>query len=240
MVMLSGYVISDLHLFAERSAAHGYLPEIRAAAAKADFFVLNGDVFDFRWSVLPSVEDTVDAAVQWLEDLAKGHPRCRFYYVLGNHDGLQPFTDRLADLALQTDNLEWLGSHLRIGSALFLHGDLPRPRRRPRSLVRSIRPNVRRRGKALNLCYRLAVAMRIHKKLAALAGRPKRSAKRIVRALKSDRTGLAEGLTDVYSGHTHLPFSGYRHGGLTFHNTGSAVRGLRCDLLAVRAKRGGT
>ncbi len=40
-------------------------------------------------------------------------------------------------------------------------------------------------------------------------------------------------ITDVYFGHTHAPFAGYRSGGLTFHNTGSAIRGMAGGLLPV-------
>ena len=31
---------------------------------------------------------------------------------------------------------------------------------------------------------------------------------------------------DCYFGHTHLPFTGYEHEGIVFHNTGSAIRGM--------------
>lgn len=232
--MQSGYVISDLHLFAQRSVAQEYLPEIRAAAAEADFFVLNGDMFDFKWTVLPTVADTVEAAIQWLRELAADHPRCRFFYVLGNHDRLQPFADRLADLAAESDNLEWLRSHLRIGTVLFLHGDVPIVNVRRRGLARSARTAIRRKGRFLNFCYRVVVAMGVHR-LFTWANWPRRFAKRILRALRAVPADLLEGLTDVYFGHTHRPFADYRYGGLTFHNTGSAIRGLRCNLAAVRA-----
>ena len=210
-----------------------YLPEIRACAAEADFFVLNGDMFDFKWSVLPTVAETVEAAVQWLRELLATCPHCRFFYVLGNHDNIQPFVDRLEALAAETANLECCLSHLRAGTALFLHGDVPVVNARRRAFRRAIRPAVRRKGRFLNACYRVVVAMGVHRWLTR-ANRPKRLAKRILRALRAAQTGLAEGLTDVYFGHTHRPFTDYRYGGLTFHNTGSAIRGLRCNLVAVR------
>ncbi len=46
-------------------------------------------------------------------------------------------------------------------------------------------------------------------------------------------TGIAEGVTDVYFGHTHLDFVDYEYGGVRFHNTGSSIRGLRSRVLRV-------
>lgn len=230
-----GYVVSDLHHFAERSQADAHMPAIRAAAAQADFFVLNGDVFDFQWTVLDSVEQTIDAAVCWLRELAADHPRCRFVYVLGNHDALEPFVHRLDSLAAQTPNLEWRPSHHRDGSALFLHGDLPSRLRPQRSFRRRLRTDVRRRGRFLSACYRVVTAAGLHRWVTWWY-RPRRRARKILRALAA-ADGLGQGVTDVYFGHTHEPFSGFEYGGVRFHNTGSAVRGHRCDLLAVRTPR---
>ncbi|MBC8372298.1 MAG: hypothetical protein ISS69_08100 [Phycisphaerae bacterium] len=49
--MPTGYVISDLHMFARWSKPGKYLEQMHEAASGADFFVLNGDIFDFRWGV---------------------------------------------------------------------------------------------------------------------------------------------------------------------------------------------
>ncbi|MHC4202208.1 MAG: metallophosphoesterase, partial [Planctomycetota bacterium] len=121
----SGHVISDLHMFAPWSVADRHMDEFHAAAARSDFIVLNGDIFDFRWAALPTVADAVAAAVEWLRAFVAGHPGCRFFYVLGNHDGHPLFAERLAALAEGEGNLEWHASHLRLGDNLFVHGDLP-------------------------------------------------------------------------------------------------------------------
>ena len=44
---------------------------------------------------------------------------------------------------------------------------------------------------------------------------------------------LTDGLTDIYLGHSHLPFSDFSYAGLTFHNTGSTIRGLEWNMLKV-------
>ena len=93
--MESGYVISDLHLFTERSVAPVYQDAINKAASGAEFFVLNGDVFDFRWTTLDSAEKTAHVAVEWIETLARSSPNCRFFYIMGNHDGLEFFAGHL-------------------------------------------------------------------------------------------------------------------------------------------------
>ena len=126
--MRTGFVISDLHLFARWSQAGTYMDRIMRAAARADVFVLNGDIFDFRWTTYPTTEDSVDAAVEWLKSLAAAHPHCRFIYILGNHDGFRLFADRLDRLAAELPNLECHPSHVHLGRALFLHGDLLSPR----------------------------------------------------------------------------------------------------------------
>ncbi|MBX3438851.1 MAG: hypothetical protein KF861_15270, partial [Planctomycetaceae bacterium] len=61
--------VSDLHLFANRSRADRYLEAIERAADAADLCILGGDIFDFRWSTLPSTEATVESAVAWLRAL---------------------------------------------------------------------------------------------------------------------------------------------------------------------------
>ena len=94
-----GHVISDLHMFARWSAADEYMDQIHAAAARSDFFVFNGDTFDFRWATLPTVEDAVEAAVDWLRAFLSRYPGCQFFYVLGNHDGHPLFVERLAAVA---------------------------------------------------------------------------------------------------------------------------------------------
>jgi len=229
--MLSGHVISDLHLFTPWSAAPKYLGRIRSAAGESDFFVLNGDVFDFRWSVLPTTEEGVRAAVAWLRTFACEHPTCHVHYVMGNHDGLELLAEHLDVLAGETENLSWHPAYLRIGGALFVHGDLFLRKRVADPFRRRLAPSIRRKHRALNRCYRLLHAMRVHRWHAPIYG-SRRCARKILRALRS--AGGADGVTDVYFGHTHASFTDYTSGGITFHNTGSVINGLPWHLLPVQ------
>lgn len=227
-----GFVISDLHLFTSRTNAHRWQERMHAAAAEADYFVLNGDIVDFRWSELPGVEPTAAAAEDWLDELCSAHPGCDFYYVLGNHDGLEAFAARLENLAQRRENFHWHASHVRIGRSLFLHGDLPIHACGEDPLDRPLLPSRPAKGRGLRTAYRLAFAVRIQRLITLWMG-PKNSARRILHALKTYHPELAGELRDVYFGHIHRVFQDFQHEGIRFHNTGCALRGLQCKPLTV-------
>lgn len=223
-----GYVVSDLHIFAEWSNAPKYFDEIHAAAACADFFVLNGDIFDFKWTTLTSVRETMSKAGEWIRGFAMAHPECAIFYVLGNHDCHTEFRIKLAKLAGELGNFHWNASHARIGNALFFHGDLPIEGRNPYS--RNGNSTIRKKGGILGRSYGRLIKMGAHKGLRLLFYK-RRSAKIISRELSA--FGLGQSVTDVYFGHTHVPFSGHARNGVTFHNTGSAIGDLEFNMLKV-------
>lgn len=231
--MKHGYVISDLHLFAHRSTGHEHHDAIHAAAKKVDFIVLNGDIFDFHWSTVGTLEESLHAAKRYLRALVKPNPRCKLFYVLGNHDGLDLFLPALESLAETYENFTWFPSHLRINGLLFLHGDLILSNAKRDPFVRPITPPKPTKGKAAHLAYRSVVAMRLHRPVANIH-RPRYCAKRILRALATHDPSLREGLHDIYFGHTHSSFEDFEHEGIRFHNTGAAVRHLDCNLLKVK------
>lgn len=223
--MKKGFVVSDLHLFTKRSHASSLQRHLDAAMDWADFVVLNGDIFDFKWSVLPTVEDTIQASLDWLERLARVDPSAELHYLLGNHDALEPFVDRLPALADRVPNFHWHPTHLRLGSAFFTHGDL-----RPASTVagdpiRKIERRVVQKRELMHDSYNYIVALKVHHVVRVTHGR-KQSVRKMLRLLATLDPALLEGVTDVYFGHTHVPFSDHREGGYRFHNTGSAIRGL--------------
>ena len=229
-----GYVISDLHLFTRRTAADDYADAMREAAGRADFFVLNGDIFDFRWTTLASIEATTATAVQWLRSFAEVNPDCDLHFVMGNHDGTEFFVDYLDMLAVDVPNFLWYPSHVRIGDKLFCHGDLPLSLRPIEPFRREHRRAKRQKGPWLNSAYQCVVNTNLHRVSDVLYSR-RRCGETILRCLENDRQALADGITDVYFGHIHRAFSDYDCGGVMFHNTGAAIRHLQCELLAVTA-----
>lgn len=236
-----GYFVSDLHLFARRSRADEHVDAIRGAAADAHTFVLGGDIFDFRWTTLTSLDHTIDAAVEWLETLAGDHPHCEFHFVLGNHDHHHGFIERLGALADDTENLSWHPYFLRLGSSLFLHGDVA-DRKMSQQQLAARRDRFARheltKGQLANALYDAAIEARLHLAVNRLAHPPQRVAKRIVSYLTHIGHGPHNGLEDIYFGHTHAALRGFEYQGLRFHNGGAPIKGLEFQVLKTRPLNG--
>ena len=231
--MPKAYFVSDLHLFANRSEAERYRETIDAAAAHAAVFVLGGDIFDFRWSTLATIEQTVDAAVHWLQHLIAPCQSCQFHYLLGNHDYHRQFIHRLDGLARTSGNLTWHRFFLRLGDNVFLHGDVAD---RPTTAAKLSRRRARwlhqkKRGLFPSRCYDVAVRARLHKTLPHVMHPKWLVARRVLAYLNDVGQGPDAGVRHVYFGHTHCVLSGYPYGGLMFHNSGSAIKGLEFRIL---------
>jgi len=225
-----GYVVSDLHMFARWSSVSKYLNNIREAASNAGFFVFNGDIFDFKWSVLQTVEETSKAAIEWFTLLCRDFPDCQFYYVLGNHDCHESFLEHLNILSKQQDNFHWHNSHITIGKRLFIHGDLVFSKNNDtlfeRKSFMQTHPKASRSGKI----YHFLIKMGAHAVLKHLYTKEK-YAHLVSKALNIESTVNRDNIKDIYLGHTHVSFSDYEYNGITYHNTGSAVHDLHCNML---------
>ena len=223
-----GVVLSDLHLFSRRSQGVDCVRSMRPALASAEVLVLNGDIFDFRWSTLRGLETTAAAALDWLRGLAEGFPNCRIHYVLGNHDCLALFRERLAALAVALPRLQWHEHALRLGSALFLHGDCADGEMDASRLRQHRKPweNDRQRGGFAATAYLVADRFGLTRFTQARYFPRRQTVERIAYYLDRTSPGWRSDLRDCYFGHTHLPFSDYEHHGVAFHNTGSAIRGM--------------
>jgi UDP-2,3-diacylglucosamine hydrolase len=235
----SCYFVSDLHLLSSRSNAAEYHDAIVRAAASASDLVLGGDIFDFHWSRTATLGHALDHAIRWLDDLAVDAPNCRFHYVLGNHDHVPSWMRRLDELATRDPNFAWHEYYLRIGTAMFLHGDIVDRDMAAEelALARRSRPHTRRAGRVRNWFYDVAVATRIHVPIPHLRHRKQIMARRILKYIEEIGYGRETGIRNVYFGHTHLPMSDYVYQGVAFHNGGASIRGnpfhiLRTDTQA--------
>ena len=225
----TGYVLSDLHLFTDRSSAELYGEQIVEISHQADFIVLNGDIFDFKWARFKSVEESIRGAIDWLDILCARNKHCQIYYVMGNHDCLESFAEALD--RIEHENFHWSPTHFRIGQALFLHGDLPLSGRDPfkRKLIKEeVVPSER-----ANQLYTRIVNMRLHR-VADLVNRKNKSVRSICAALGKFACPDSEGVRDIYFGHTHVYFEELSFGGYVFHNTGGAIRGVQKKILRVK------
>ena len=230
------FFVSDLHLFANRSNAHRYLEKIARTASLAKTFVLGGDIFDFRWARIPTLR-AVAMAAEWIEELALSGPQCHFHLVLGNHDYHRALIDKLIVLERRIHNLSWHRFYVRLGDSVFLHGDVADKEMDARMLTefRDKWLDRRRRGPLASLLYDVVVLTRLHKPMPHLIFARRIVVRRISRYLDSIGQGPANGVRDVYFGHTHKRLSAYRYRGLTFHNGGAPIKGVKFRI--IEAKR---
>jgi UDP-2,3-diacylglucosamine hydrolase len=226
-------VVSDLHLFTRRSDADEYLGHIQLAVRNSRTFVLAGDIFDFRWSRFPSAEATAEEARRWLEALIKAGPETQFHYVLGNHDHAPALIEQLESLAAAEPRFRWHPYQVRIGNAVFLHGDASNPRMNQERLeaYRLGFAKERPASAMAHRMYRVAMAMRLHVVGARLVFKERFVVRRLTAHLRRLGPEWSNGVRNVYFGHTHLALSGVEHDGRRFHNCGSPMRGLSFQIL---------
>lgn len=238
--MLNGLVISDLHLFSRRSRAEELLAGIKDEIIAADVLVLNGDVFDFRWSALPDMRATIDASFQWLDELIALRLEKPTHYLLGNHDCVTGFTDRLSGFAQSRPSLACHESLLHLGRNLFLHGDCAN-RRMDENDHRRFRETWSRdkqRSAFGRTLYDAADALGASRKVHDLWFPQDATVRRVAHHLEHILPRWREEIDHCYFGHTHLPFTSHQHEGVMFHNTGSAIRDMAFQPLAFTCPAG--
>ncbi|MEM6569985.1 MAG: metallophosphoesterase [Planctomycetota bacterium] len=228
-------VLSDLHLFSRRSRADEHQRALLDAARRARTVVLAGDIVDFKWSSVGGAEATSDAARAWLEELLEAGDDVQVHYLLGNHDHLPEHIERLEALADDDDRFRWHPFHLRLGGAVFLHGDVSNPRMNPARL-HAYRESFARhpnQGPAMERLYDALMALRVHV-LGARVLYPERTVlRRIARYLDDIQGEIGDDVRNVYFGHTHRPVDGAEYRGIRFHNCGATIPGV--DFRIVRA-----
>lgn len=223
------YFVADLHMFAKRSQTERYHQRIRQVAALAKTIVLGGDVFDFRWTTLPSVPETVHAARLWLEELLNDYPDCALYYVLGNHDFHPLLMEELADLDKQYRQFHWHKYWMQLGRSLFLHGDVADRLMAHEELVKrrhrwstDHRPAARYR----HHLYDAAIHLRLHTIASRVVFPPTRVLQRIHHYC-TQQPGLDwNAIENLYFGHTHVEVDGVCYKDVTFHNGGAPMKGM--------------
>lgn len=227
------YFVSDLHLFCRRFDGERFWSRLFDVARRAAAVVLGGDIFDFRWTTLPTLEDSADEAIRRLASLVGTNRRCDFHYLLGNHDHHELFVPRLERLAQDASNLSLHPYYLRLGTSVFLHGDVATRAMGAAELEKERRRwlRVRKQGRVANWAYDWSVRVSLHRLVYHVVYPPQAVARRILAYLEQIEQGPASGVTDVYFGHTHLAMSHFEHGGIRFHNGGAPVRNCEFRIL---------
>jgi len=230
------WFLSDLHMFSRRSIYAEHERQILECVGEARNIVLGGDIFDFSWTTLPSIDHTIDAAMQWLAHLVESNSSCQFYYLLGNHDCHDHFVRRLAENCEHHENLHWEPFFLRMGTSVMLHGDAVHTRQRTNQSL-AIARNQRHQYKQPRYrhgIYDLAIRSRIHRVVGTLANPKKIIARRIWEYLQNERVDMATEIEDVYFGHTHVPMHDFSFRGVNFHNGGASISGLQFHMVPMR------
>jgi UDP-2,3-diacylglucosamine hydrolase len=214
------FVVSDLHLFSARADFLRGAEAIEKGLKNADYCVLNGDIFDFEWSLFDDAQKTAKAALRWLDELASQFPKKEIHYVMGNHDAAPELAALLSDY--KKENFFWHPAFFERGGVLFLHGDLPLEGKN--LFERHIR-EIKSRPQSwawLDKGYDAILALRIHLLVVRLLSIPY-CLNRITESLARAGTSVKK-YRSVCFGHTHRPFCNVAWKGVPFHNSGSAVR----------------
>ncbi len=233
---LKSYFVSDLHLFAKRSTASVIAPMLCEAASKSHTLVLGGDIFDFKWSTRPTLDNSIETAICWLDELIGSFPNCSFYYLLGNHDAHPKFVAELERLATLQSRLHWHPYALRILECVFLHGDIVdcEPSNEKLSESRKLHAAKPHPRKYKHWLYEFVVHARLHRAAIHLAVRQKSVLRKLSQYLVNEGLDHKSGVRDVYFGHTHRQVNGVQCDGLTYHNGGASIRGLPFRIIETR------
>ncbi len=233
-MMKKGRVLSDTHFFARRSDSGVLEKEIYAVLPDCDVIVFNGDIFDFRWSTLPSLEQTIDASVGWMEKVLNMFPALGVKYVLGNHDCHQGFVAGLRRLAQQHAQFQVYEYYLQIGAAVFLHGDCANKMITFKGLKKSRSDWAKSKQwpAILAVCYQCCDRAGLTDFIHRITFPNHKIGQRIVYFLQTLPSGFPAGLKDIYFGHTHLPLTDFQWNNYTFHNSGSGIRGQKLNILS--------
>lgn len=228
----TGAVISDLHLLTNRTTVQEHWSSIMEAADQADLFVFNGDIFDFKWSQHGGFRQSVRIAEAWIRTLVSAHRDTQFVFLLGNHDCIDPYKTALDSIQKGIRNFEWHENWYRVGQKLFLHGDVCHAGGTARAL-RAYRNRWSRviRTSALSHAAYWAVGQSGIPNVAPRFLRRKACARQILSYLTDELGPDLSGVEDVYFGHVHTAFRDFKVDGVTFHNTGAAIKGMELEII---------
>jgi len=140
-----------------------------------------------------------------------------------------PLREVLSRIQHDAPHFSWSKYYLRLEDKVFLHGDVIDAGASRVDLMTyrdRFAVHGRSRGTVANLIYDAAVATRIHRVPSHVLHQPRRVTRRLAKYLTHERLTAAEGVTQVFFGHTHQPMYHVRYHQQTFHNAGSEMRHL--------------
>jgi UDP-2,3-diacylglucosamine pyrophosphatase LpxH len=225
---MTGLFLSDLHLFSRRSIGQRHWDQNINAITTATSIVLGGDMFDFRWSQLGSFDATLDAAATWLEKAIALNPSASWVYLLGNHDCHPRMQALLSSIRDKHPTFDWSPTFWRIGSNVFLHGDVLDGIRDVGGLesYRARFHDDKTKGPLSNWLYSAVIQTRLHGLVPRVRHTRQQTCRTLLEYLKGCETALLPEVQNIFFGHTHVPMLGYQFDRFNFHNAGSGIRYL--------------
>lgn len=227
---MRGCVISDLHYLSRRSVFEQHRQHCLSTFSDMDVVVLNGDIFDFRWSTYRSLSESIAVAIRFLEQWFTAAPQARFYYVLGNHDSHPLFVQALQELSRSLATFEIAEHELQIGPNLFIHGDILHAKTIERLLEYRTKFHDETSWRPLDGVYQLAH----HSRIAALFGRVQSATTRAMALemlIERGEIPIRGTVSNVYYGHTHALSTEIDINGRRYHNTGAMILGIPWKIL---------
>lgn len=218
--------ISDLHLFSSRSNAEEHHELMARSIEEADLCVWGGDLFDFRWSQFERESQSIDSALQWLEDWYESFPTTQFVFLDGNHDAHVSFSRELAQWSMERSRFQCGLDALRVDNTLLLHGDVIEGNGCPDRFAqyRCRWQDKPAAGKTASRFYDVAIATRAHRAAAMAVHRRRATCLRLLRWMHGQPDQATAGIERIVFGHTHRMLPGYRFEGIEFFNGGAAIR----------------
>jgi hypothetical protein len=207
--------LSDIHYGnVGSSSKHLMHNAIYPAVQKSELVVFNGDWLGIIPKKRRDLENIVSENLVELEKWLDENPKTLFGFVLGNHDRVELFLEGLKELERKHPNLIVSSKYLRMGDALFLHGD--QHSRVKLNTFDDISPG----SQVLSSEAR----KRYVKNFKAIP--PTEIAeyqRRIIHNLQEEDPQLLVGVKHIFSGDTHKPYTNNEFEGFMMHNTGGAV-----------------
>ena len=234
--MGTGYIISDLHMMAGYSKWDKHWQSIEQAAAKADFFVINGDLYELYFTKVP-FKDRIEKAISHLEEFVKSHPKCQFYYTIGNHEDQEDYKEELRLLQRRLpNNLVVKDNAFRRGNALFIHGDEVIDHHSisdSRPFYPEADATQRWRTAVLPVVNNFQHTFRKTRKKLRYPGEADLDL--FLNAMSKADPEFRDGIEHVFYGHTHMPkqVENYKGSGVSFHNSGAGVSGATFGMLEI-------
>jgi len=228
--LLKGTTFSDLHLLAERQPDRHWDKWMHRWRTEYDLCILNGDIFDFRWSRDRDRVRSLQKAETWLKRLLEPHERAHIVVLQGNHDSCPHYQLLLKKLRAEYPHFHWQEHWWVMGDKVFLHGDVP-------DISGEMEALQAYRSHHIGLGMKTPHPIRhwFYKSMtrAGITGSItrmlpwKNQCKRTDVFLKTQLGHRYDTITDVYLGHTHVHYADYEHAGTRFHNCGAPFKGAR-------------